>query len=324
MGPLAEPAEFMMQINDPAAKKVNGDHIAQGLKLFSFGLFKKVLLADTFALAFAWGCENIDTMTSMDGFLVMLSYTFEIYFDFSGYSDMAVGVSRMLNIALPMNFDSPYKACSIRDFWKRWHISLTGFFTKYLYIPLGGSRKGKAFTYLNVMIVFLVSGIWHGAGWAFILWGGIHGLLSVLDRIFEKAENKIVRPVRQAVTFGSVNILWLLFGLNSLKDWFSMLKSMFLFQSMRLSAGLKDIFVISEAGVIDDALSYVFHLNLYDKSWVWVAVFVGMACGICLLAGNNGRNMTKMSKGNMILASIAFVWGILCLSTNTTFIYQGF
>ncbi len=175
MGPLAEPTDFIMQLNDPAAKKVNSDHMAQGLKLFSFGLIKKMILADTFAGAFAWGCENIGVLTSADCFLVMLAYTFEIYFDFSGYSDMAVGVSRMLNITLPMNFDSPYKAVSIRDFWKRWHISLTKFFTKYLYIPLGGSRKGKIFTYVNTMIVFIVSGIWHGAGWAFILWGGVMG-----------------------------------------------------------------------------------------------------------------------------------------------------
>ena len=175
MGPLAEPADFITQLNDPTTKKVNSDHIAQGLKMFSYGLLKKVILADTFAGSFAWGLENINMLTSMDCFIVMLAYTFEIYFDFSGYSDMAVGVSQMLNITLPINFDSPYKAVSIRDFWNRWHISLTKFFTKYLYIPLGGSRKGKLFTYVNTMIVFIVSGIWHGSGWAFILWGGVMG-----------------------------------------------------------------------------------------------------------------------------------------------------
>ena len=214
MGPLAEPVDFIAQLNNPDTKKVNSDHMAQGLKMFSFGLFKKAILADTFAGAFAWGLENIDALTSMDCVLVMLAYTFEIYFDFSGYSDMAIGISRMLNITLPMNFDSPYKAVSIRDFWKRWHISLTKFFTKYLYIPLGGSRKGKIFTYVNTMIVFIVSGIWHGAGWAFILWGGGHGILSVFDRVFENVENKIIRPVRWFNTFLLVNILWLLFGLN--------------------------------------------------------------------------------------------------------------
>lgn len=127
--------------------------------------------------------------------------TFEIYFDFSGYSNMATGVSRMINIELPVNFDSPYKALSIRDFWKRWHISLTVFLTKYIYITLGGNRKGKTRMYANTMVVFFISGIWHGANWTFILWGILHGALMVFDRIFEKAEEKIFVPVRWFMTF---------------------------------------------------------------------------------------------------------------------------
>ena len=168
MGPLMDPADFLGQLNDPKRKQVNMDHLANGLQIFSFGLFKKV----------------------------MLFYTFEIYFDFSGYSDMAVGVSQMLNITLPINFDSPYKALSIRDFWKRWHISLTKFFTKYVYIPLGGSRKGQVRTYLNTMLIFLISGLWHGANFTFILWGLLHGGFMVLDRIFGKAQEKVFEPVR--------------------------------------------------------------------------------------------------------------------------------
>lgn len=324
MGPLVEPVDFITQLNDPAAKRISGNHIAQGLKIFSLGLFKKVVLADTFAVAFAWGCENMNTLTSLDCFLIMISYTFEIYFDFSGYSDMAVGASRMLNITLPMNFDSPYKALSIRDFWKRWHISLTKFFTKYLYIPLGGSRKGKAFTCLNMMIVFIISGIWHGAGWAFILWGMLHGTLCILDRIFERMEDKVIKPIRWFVTFFYVNILWLLFGLNSINNWIAMLKNMFTFRSMCLSTELRDIFFIPEMGVLCDALHYIFHLNLYGISWLWVAVFVMTALGICLLAENNYRRMTKLLTGNMIFAAIALAWGILYLSTNTVFVYSEF
>lgn len=323
MGPLAEPVDFIAQMNDPAAKKINSDHIAQGLKLFSFGLLKKVILADTFAAAFAWGIENIDVLTAMDGFIVMLAYTFEIYFDFSGYSDMAIGVSRMLNITLPMNFDSPYKAVSIRDFWKRWHISLTQFFTKYLYIPLGGSRKGTLFTYLNTMIVFIVSGIWHGAGWTFILWGMGHGILSVFDRIFEHVENKVVRPVRWVVTFLFVNILWLLFGLNSPQQGVLMLKNMFSFHDLTLSPGLAGTFAIPEAGFISYVL-YQKNINLYDINGLWMILFLTVSFGICLLTENNYRKMGKMSVGNMILAAIALVWGILCLSTNSEFIYLGF
>lgn len=323
MGPLAEPVDFIAQLNNPDTKKVNSDHMAQGLKMFSFGLFKKAILADTFAGAFAWGLENIGALTSMDCFLVMLAYTFEIYFDFSGYSDMAMGVSRMLNITLPMNFDSPYKAVSIRDFWKRWHISLTKFFTKYLYIPLGGSRKGKVFTYVNTMIVFIVSGIWHGAGWAFILWGGGHGILSVLDRIFEHVENKIAKPVRWFITFLLVNILWLLFGLNSPGQWIQMLKNMFSFQDLTLSDGLARTFIIPEAGFINYVL-YRIHLSVYDIVGLWMMIFLIGSFGICLLAENTYRKVRKISTGNMILAAIVLVWGILCLSTNSEFIYLGF
>ncbi len=141
MGPLNDPKDFIDQINDDEKIKVNWDNIANGLKIFSLGLFKKLVLADTFAVAVNWAYANIDVATSMDWLLAMLFYTFEIYFDFSGYTDMAVGVSNMINIKLPINFDSPYKAVSIRDFWKRWHISLTSFFTKYIYISLGGGEK---------------------------------------------------------------------------------------------------------------------------------------------------------------------------------------
>ena len=133
MGPLMDPVDFVTQLNNASLKRPNAENIAAGLKLFSFGLFKKLLLADTFAKAVAWGFANTETATAADWLLVMLFYTFEIYFDFSGYTDMATGSSLILNITLPINFDSPYRALSIRDFWKRWHISLTKFFTRYIY-----------------------------------------------------------------------------------------------------------------------------------------------------------------------------------------------
>lgn len=137
MGPLIEPVDFIKQFNNEKLKTFNLDNLASGIKIFSFGLFKKMMIADVFSKAVSWGYANIDNTTSMDWILISIFYTFEIYFDFSGYSDMAVGVSSMFNISLPINFDSPYKALSVRDFWKRWHISLTKFFTKYIYIPLG-------------------------------------------------------------------------------------------------------------------------------------------------------------------------------------------
>ena len=147
MGPLADPADLISQLNQAQRKKPDMHNIAAGIKVFSLGLIKKVLLADTFAAAVSWTYDNLAAASSADCMLLMLLYTFEIYFDFSGYSDMAVGISSMFNIDLPINFESPYKAVSIRDFWKRWHMSLTRFLTKYVYIPLGGSGKGNIYMY---------------------------------------------------------------------------------------------------------------------------------------------------------------------------------
>lgn len=126
----------------------------------------------------------ISNLSFCDAWLTSLAYTFQLYFDFSGYCDMAIGIALMFNIKVPMNFNSPYKSTDIQMFWRNWHSTLGKFLTKYLYIPLGGNRKGKYRTYLNIFIIFLVSGIWHGAGWTFIIWGMLHGISSIIHRIW--------------------------------------------------------------------------------------------------------------------------------------------
>lgn len=322
MGPLNEPEGFMKQLNDNNLKKIDWYNIACGIKTFSFGLFKKVILADTFAAAVNWGYSNLKTATSMDLILIMLSYTFEIYFDFSGYSDMAAGVSSMLNIQLPINFDSPYKAVSIRDFWKRWHISLTAFFTKYIYIPLGGSKKGKSRTYLNTMIVFLVSGIWHGSNWTFILWGFLHGAFSIYDRIFEKQQKKINVVVRWGATFLSVNILWLLFRSESIVQWASILDKIFTFQDMSVSDGLIRSFVLPEMAFILESLHLV-SINGRVRGFSML-LFILSGYGICLMPENNYRNLKKNSWFLLVPSSIAFIWSFLCLSSESVFVYFNF
>lgn len=322
MGPLTDPTDFIFQLNSQNRKKVNCAHIAEGLKMFSFGLFKKMVLADTFANAVLWGYTNIDVTTSLDWVLIMLFYTFEIYFDFSGYSDMAVGVSRMLSIDLPMNFDSPYKAYSIRDFWRRWHVSLTKFLTNYIYIPMGGNRKGKFLTYLNTMIVFSISGAWHGANWTFILWGIMHGTLSIFDRIFYKIEEKVFQPVRWFLTFSCVNVLWLLFRSNSVGQWKFILKKMIFIENTDVSDGLVNTFNLPESVFISDML----HLDrLSENVWgFWMLLFLFAAFTICLVPENNYRKLNKTTFGAMILAAIAMGWGVLCLGTESQFVYFGF
>lgn len=329
MGPLVEPVDLIAQLNDEERKIVNWGNIAGGLKIFSLGLFKKAVLADTFAKAVAWGFSNgvyapgiTPNATAGDLFLVMLFYTFQIYFDFSGYSDMAVGVSRMINIVLPINFDSPYKAVSIRDFWKRWHVSLTNFLTKYIYYPLGGSRKGNVRTYVNIMIVFLVSGIWHGANWTFILWGCIHGLLQVAERLFKRQFDRLTDVVKWGYTFLAVNLLWLLFRSDTIAQWAGMLKTMFCFQNMAVSDGLINAFVMPENVFLFDCLNLVQANN--DVRGFSMLIYTVAAFLICLVPENNYRSINRTNWVNMILCAAAFIWGFLCLSAESVFVYFNF
>ncbi|MCF0151526.1 MAG: MBOAT family protein, partial [Firmicutes bacterium] len=288
MGPLMDPVDFLEQWNDSALKRISWDNMAAGLKLFSFGLFKKLVLADTFAKAVAWGFSNTDAATSMDWILVTLFYTFEIYFDFSGYSDMAVGISQMLNISLPINFDSPYKAVSVRDFWKRWHISLTKFLTKYIYFPLGGSRKGLFFTCLNTMIVFLISGIWHGANWTFIVWGLLHGAFSIMDRLIEKIPGKIFEPARWLMTFVVLNGLWLLFRADSLAQWRYILIRILSLNNLNISDGLLSSFALPEAAVLFRSVPLISVISKKMRGFI-MNVFIAGAAAICFFPENNYR-----------------------------------
>ncbi len=322
MGPLMEPVDFIQQINDTARKNFNVNNLACGIKIFSFGLLKKVLIADTFSGAVSLVYSHMENATSMDCILLVLFYTFEIYFDFSGYSDMAVGISSMINIDLPINFDSPYKALSIRDFWKRWHISLTRFLTKYIYIPLGGSRKGKAITYLNVMIVFIVSGLWHGANLTFVLWGFLHGLFSCLERACEKIYVKIFEPVRWIITFTTVSFLWLLFSAPTISEWIIVIKRICHMQNTTVSEGLIDAFVLPEKNFFINT----FHLgNIYEGTRGFcMIVFIIASFIICLIPENNFKNKNKLNVASVIFSAIAFIWGVLCLGKETVFVYFGF
>lgn len=322
MGPITDPGDLVDQINDNERKKLNWDNLANGLKIFSLGLFKKMVLADTFAIAVNWAFSNIDAATSMDWLLAIIFYTFEIYFDFSGYTDMAVGISNMINIRLPINFDSPYKATSIRDFWKRWHISLTEFFTRYIYIPLGGSKKGRIRTYVNIMIVFLISGFWHGSNGTFILWGVLHGAFLVFDRITEKYREKIFIAVRWLLTFLTVSVLWLLFRSDSIEQWVDILGKIFTFSDISISDGLINAFVLPETPFILSTLM----LTGVDATvrGFSMMIFIASAYSICLIPKNNYRKLDDNNWAMLFLSVIAFVWGFLCLSSESVFVYFDF
>ena len=196
-GPIVLHAGTVSQFRDSSLRSFDTESFAKGVMQFTLGLGKKVLLADTFGKAVDAGYGNVAGLSGTDAWLVMLFYTLQLYFDFSGYCDMGRGIAHMLGMELPVNFDSPYKASNIIEFWKRWHITLNRFLRKYVYIPLGGNRKGTARMYLNLFIVFLVSGIWHGAGWNFVLWGALHGALYLVTRAWQRRQPRQLKQPRQ-------------------------------------------------------------------------------------------------------------------------------
>lgn len=321
-GPIALHGDILPQFRDKSRKTIDYDNISRGIMIFVLGLFKKLMIADTLGKAVDWGFNNVPDLYSMDIWIVMLCYTLQIYFDFSGYCDMAAGVSLLFNIELPVNFNSPYKALSITDFWKRWHISLTSFLRKYVYFPLGGSRRGTVRTYINMMIVFIISGIWHGANWTFILWGALHGACQVLHRIFRKPFDKLFAPVRWFITFLFVNIAWLLFRADSVAQWWYMVGKAFGIKYRTMHEELVSVFkiprlrsVLSVAGIpYSDMGVYVFGMVLM----LCVCMF------ICLVPRNNLERQHKTSAWTLALTFVLFMVCFLSLSNVTSFLYFNF
>ncbi|MGJ0304069.1 MBOAT family protein, partial [Aliarcobacter cryaerophilus] len=226
-GPILHHKEMMPQFASVKNYAKNYKNIALGLFIFSIGLFKKVIIADTFAVWANAGFDTATTLNLIEAWATSLSYTFQLYFDFSGYTDMAIGVSLMFNIKLPINFNSPYKALSIQDFWRRWHITLSRFLRDYLYIPLGGNRKGEIRTYTNLITTFLLGGFWHGAGWTFIIWGLLHGIALAIHRMWQSFGFKLNKILAWFITFNFINITWIFFRAKDFESAIKVLGSMF-------------------------------------------------------------------------------------------------
>ena len=223
-GPIVHHKEVMPQFAATHRASITSTHLAVGTVIFSIGLFKKVVLADNLALianpvfdAVAAG----GAITFAEAWAGALGYTFQLYFDFSGYSDMAIGIARCFGILLPLNFNSPYKSASIADFWRRWHMTLSRFLRESLYIPLGGNRRGRARRYANLFITMLLGGLWHGAGWTFVIWGALHGVYLILNHGFRAIKQAVPgrrtlpQPLRHTLsvgfTFAAVLVGWVFF-----------------------------------------------------------------------------------------------------------------
>lgn len=324
-GPIVLHSEMIPQFADRRKRQVNFSNLLPGMEYLIFGLAKKVILADSFGRICDAGYAAVRNLNSVSAIAVILSYTLEIYFDFSGYCDMAVGIGKLFNIEIPVNFRSPYKAVNIGEFWKRWHITLTRFLTTYLYIPLGGSRGGKWKTYRNVMIVFTLSGLWHGADWSFVVWGMLHGVMMVLYRMNKERVDRLPKWFSWLLTFGFLNVAWAFFGMESVVQPIKLFAMVILggfggFTQTILDAICGKNLLITLAGYL--VSENVMGLLMQLVTTIWL---VGGTV-VCVAAPSSHEIVERKyrKQGYYFLLALVFILSVIRLSQVSKFIYFNF
>ena len=321
-GPIATMRDFLPELQKDSRLSLNYEKMAAGVQMFTCGLFKKVILADPLGTAVTQYYSLFSYRSNVDSLIVMLAYTFQIYFDFSGYSDMAIGIAKMLGFDLPANFNSPYRAGMVTDFWRRWHLSLTSFLREYIYFPLGGSRRGKLRTYVNIMIVYLVSGLWHGASWTFVLWGVFHGLFQVLERMLGKLYRKVWLPIRWCITFYFVSMMWMLFQSSSFSEFQRFRWHLKVDRSGYYSQDLAACFRIPGVNFVMQHLPGAYSDGTILA--VSTALFLGACFVICLCFPNNQKRKYKVNLVSLLLTAAMLIISMLSMSGVSTFIYNDF
>ncbi|SUX27931.1 D-alanyl-lipoteichoic acid biosynthesis protein DltB [Cedecea davisae] len=283
-----------------------GKYFAPAVFIFSIGVFKKVVLASYFGVIADQGYANVSSLSIIDSWVTSLSYSMQLYFDFSGYTDMAIGSAMLFGVILPVNFNSPYLASDLQDFWRRWHITLSTWLRNFVYIPLGGNRKGSLRTYVNLFLTFLIGGFWHGAGWNFLVWGALHGAGLVIHRLWSQMGLKMPSIIGWFVTFNFVNVTWIFFRTDNIPDAALILKKMFLF-----SGNIQGSLLFNQP--FADAFFYAKSLS---GPYMLVACLAAIA--ICLNPFNSNLiiSMTKNDKAGVkwnIVTPALCAFG-LCLS----------
>ena len=317
-GPIVLPTEMLPQFEAEENKKINWENMNKGLYIFSIGLAKKVIIADTIANFANAGFDMMDKLNFVEAWLTSISYTLQLYFDFSGYCDMAIGIGLMFNIILPTNFNSPYKSTNIQEFWKRWHMTLGRFMTNYLYIPLGGNRKGEVKTLRNLFIVFLASGIWHGAGWNFIIWGMLHGICIVIHRVWKNSGRKLNKLIGWFITINLVNIFWVFFRAQTVAG------------AMKVIEGMFDVnnlyYILTHLKIIGDITRNYRELvnnNLGNKINILILI---VALFITLFIKNSNEKIKIFKETKLISLNIIiyFIISIFLLNNISDFLYFNF
>ncbi len=318
-GPIVRHSELMPQYESMQKRSIDYRNLSLGLYILSIGLLKKVFIADEFA---QWATAAFDGQAQLNflyAWAASLSYTFQIYFDFSGYTDMAIGAAHMFNIRVPVNFNSPYKALDIQDFWRRWHITLSRFLRDYIYIPLGGNRVREPRLLINLLVTFLIGGIWHGAGWTFVFWGFLHGLATIIHRLWKLTNIKLPKALAWFLTFNFVNFAWVFFRARTWDDATRVLSGMF---------GLNGITLPGEwsktLGFLNDYVLFSPWKRIMPQSrdaYLWIL------CALlgCLLFRNSNEMAEKFKPDwRMILAAAGIVYAILHLFRAQEFFYFNF
>jgi D-alanyl-lipoteichoic acid acyltransferase DltB (MBOAT superfamily) len=272
----------------------------QGVTLFAIGMAKKLLLADQLAPIVDYGWTRAGGLGFLDAWLLSLGYTFQLYFDFSGYADMAIGISLLFGIRLPLNFDAPYRAASIQEFWRRWHITLSSWLRDYLYIPLGGNRAGTARTYLNLFLTFLLGGLWHGAAWSFVAWGAMHGAACCVQKAWHATGLALPRPAGVLVTFLFVNFAWVFFRAPDLRSAAQVLTAM-----------------VSPGAGIDERILVIWPLLLIGAGLVWL-------CPTSTVLASAPRRGRSLVAGAALGAALLLGFVATNTSLPSPFIYYNF
>lgn len=332
-GPIVSHDEMLPQFADRKNRKIQLDNIMLGIRAFIYGLSKKVLIADTIGRAVNWGYEYYYVLDGFNVAIIIVLYSLQLYFDFSGYCDMARGLGYMFNIKIPLNFDSPFKSKNVVEFWKRWHMTLGRFFTRYVYIPLGGNRKGFLRGLLNVFIVFCISGIWHGAGWTFVVWGLLHAFAQVLTRLWwkgkekfgvPKVKNKVAKKLLNGVSviacFLFVAFAFGIFRAENLGQAIEMIKRLAVWDDIHTPLETATFLTFEE---INYVLRFV---GLSTNPLIQMSVFLGIV-GIITWCGRNiceTEPKYQASWLSIILLGVLFVWCVVSMSDVSTFLYFNF
>lgn len=335
-GPIMDHEEMLPQFEDTKNRKINPENVYLGARAFIFGLAKKILIADTLGRAVNWGYQYHSLMDGFNTALVIIMYSLQLYYDFSGYCDMARGLGYFFNIRIPLNFDSPFKSKNLVEFWKRWHMTLGRFFTRYVYIPLGGNRKGFVRGLINIFVVFFISGIWHGAGFTFIVWGVLHAIMQVLTRIWWKLKEHYHLPkvknllLKKCIHFLSITgcfafvaLAFSIFRADSLSQAVAMLTNLADFNSLHIMPEISSM-------VCFDEFSYLLKfLNLDSLATNPQLQFILTLLITALLTWGT-KNVYETEKNRKVstfrtLCLVAlFMWSLLSLSNVSTFLYFNF